>query len=332
MKLFWRDHFSIILIFTIQTVMIPFIYWLDGYENFAVHGYGFLLSSISLIGLLLYRLMRLDQYYRRLDTPIKQLNEGVEQPDTTAVGEALQHLLASYYQVYQSELIQYRQKLKNHLFFITQWVHQMKTPLAVIHLITQDMVHDENESIQEELERLQKGLEMVLYATRLESFEHDFHVESIPLHQLVTKVVSENKRLFIRSHIYPEINIEPSWHVYSDEKWLTFILSQLITNAVRYSTGKGEKVHICVKAKRGKLYLEVKDQGVGIPKKDQRRVFQPFFTGKHGRTHRESTGMGLFLVKQICEKLGHQVEMESEEGIGSVFLIIFQSYTYVRGS
>ena len=140
---------------------------------------------------------------------------------------------------------------------------------------------------------------MVLYASRLNRFEQDFLVEPIKLAQLVQQAISENRRLFIGNRLRPEFQIPKNLFIYSDEKWLTFVLNQLITNAVRYSAGKGKKVAFYAEHQGDKAFLEVRDEGIGIPKQDLHRVFEPYFTGQRGREFRESTGMGLYLVRRI---------------------------------
>jgi signal transduction histidine kinase len=199
----------------------------------------------------------------------------------------------------------------------------MKTPISVIHLSIQDLDDELLESIDEELDRLKKGLEMVLFSSRLDMFERDFHVETIFLKELVRKLTSSQKRLFIRNRVYPELDIDPSLKVVSDEKWLSFVISQLITNSVRYTVKKGKKIVFRGSQLENKTVLEVIDQGVGIPKSDLPRVFDPYFTGENGREFQESTGMGLYLVKQICDKLGHRVEIESDVNSGTIVRIVF---------
>ncbi|MMZ59804.1 Sensor histidine kinase GraS [compost metagenome] len=170
---------------------------------------------------------------------------------------------------------------------------------------------------------MRKGLEMVLYVARLGVFEHDFRVERIQLHEVVHNVIHENKKLFIRNQVYPEISIDPALTVESDAKWLRFILNQLLSNAIKYSAGSRENVTVNAYPKNRAVILEVKDRGIGIPKADLSRVFRPFYTGENGRRFKESTGMGLYLIHEVCEKLNHKIELESEINKGTIARIIF---------
>ena len=206
---------------------------------------------------------------------------------------------------------------------MNQWIHQMKTPLSVIELITQDEVEPRFESINEETDRLKKGLEMALYVARLEAFTQDFYVERVQLHKIVNDSVHEHKRFFIRNFVYPELKIDKDITVESDAKWLQFLIGQILSNAIKYSSGSREKIRVRACKEGNNVILEIADNGVGIPKQDLPRVFKPFFTGENGRDFKESTGMGLYLVYEITKQLGHSVEIHSEVGKGTVVRIKF---------
>lgn len=206
---------------------------------------------------------------------------------------------------------------------MNQWIHQMKTPLSVIELITQDEVDSRFESINEETDRLKKGLEMALYVARLEAFTQDFYVERVQLHKVVNDSVHEHKRFFIRNFVYPELEIDKGITVESDAKWLQFLIGQIISNAIKYSSGSREKIKVKACREGNTVVLEIIDSGVGIPKQDLPRVFKPFFTGENGRDFKESTGMGLYLVYEITKQLGHSVEIHSEVDKGTVVRIKF---------
>ena len=117
--------------------------------------------------------------------------------------------------------------------------------------------------------------------------------------------------------------------VKSDEKWLYFILVQVILNAVKYSAEQSSKLDLALYDRDADLVLEVCDYGIGIPASDRERIFDPFFTGENGRKFRESTGMGLYLVKEVTSFLGHRLEVETEVGKGTSFRIIFSETQYL---
>ena len=323
MKLFFREHIPLIIVYISQLILIQFIFWLDGYHNYSICLYAAILSSCLLIGYLIYRYLTHRTFYKRLEEPHTPMDEFIEAGSGTPLAVNLHLLLKGQYRQFQNELHHYQHKLKEHIQFINQWVHQMKTPVSVIHLMIQDEDEPRFTAIGDELDRLKKGLDMVLYTARLDEFEHDFYVEMLSLEKVVRTVTSNQKRLFIRNRVFPSLQVGEGLNIASDEKWLSFVLTQIITNAVRYTTDKNRKIFLNGFKRDLKVVLEVQDQGVGIPESDLPRVFDPYFTGENGRNFQESTGMGLYLVKQICDKLGHQVEIESTINNGTTVRITF---------
>ncbi|MGE5704025.1 MAG: sensor histidine kinase [Clostridia bacterium] len=324
MRLFWREHIPLIGITTIILFVVLMIYWLDGYRNVPTALYSVFIGYFLLSGYLLYRYATHKSFYQRLSKPMEIWTERNRRKETAPLPTALFELLDSQHDRYQAQIHAYERKQREHVMFMNQWVHQMKTPLSVIHLTVQDDDDRRLESIREEVERLGKGLEMVLYMSRLDTFEHDFRVDVVHLKQIANEIIHENKSLFIRHFVYPKVLIDEELTVHSDAKWLHFLLNQLVTNAIRYSSGTRENVIVAAMHRGNDVVLEVRDRGVGIPKHDQARVFRPFFTGENGRRFSESTGMGLYLVKEVCDRLGHSIELESEQGVGTTVRIVFR--------
>ncbi|PEV23196.1 sensor histidine kinase [Bacillus thuringiensis] len=323
MKLFLQEHIPLICYTIGQLFIILFIYWFDGYPHILTALYSVFLGVFLLMGYLIYRYYSHRSFYKRLSTSMETLNESIKDSDLTPLSMALDKLLQTQYQYYQNQLKKWERKQKEQMTFMNQWVHQMKTPISVIELITQDADDFRFDSINEETERIKKGLEMVLYVARLETFEQDFHVERVQLLEMIDSVIHENKRLFIRSYVYPEVKVDPILTVETDKKWFRLILNQVLSNSIKYSSSKKEKVIISAYTKGRAVILEVRDYGVGIPTADLPRVFNPFYTGENGRKFKESTGMGLYLVKEVCEKLNHKIELESEVGKGTKVRIVF---------
>lgn len=330
MKLFIREHALLIVVQLLQLGIIFSIYWLDGYHNLKTALYVVFLAFFILGGYLVYHFLSRRHYYLRLSQPLESLDASFQKIGQSPISEALQKLLHTQYRQYQQQLYTVKKQQEEHLVFMDQWVHQMKTPLSVIELTVQNIDEPEFASIREELERMRSGLHTVLYMARLRAFEQDFHVKPVVLSQIISAVVHDNKRLFIRNQIYPEVHIStPELTVETDEKWLFFMLSQLVINAIKYSASKeteGKKVVISCYLRGSEAIIEVIDRGVGIPAADMKRVFDPFFTGENGRGMRESTGMGLYLTKEAADRLGHGMELTSVVDQGTEVRIIFAAY------
>lgn len=324
MRLFFLEHMLFILIYFSQCVVIATLFWLDGYRGTGVILYAVFLSLVLLTFFLLYRYLSRKNFYNRLETPLNTLDESFETTERTPISEALDSLLISQYRLYKDELQKAEDRQDEHLLFMDRWVHQMKTPLSVVELTAQGLDEPESSNIREETERMRNGLNTVLYMARLRTIQEDFLIKPVTLTKLIHEVNQENKRLYIRNEVFPKLQEEKqAINVETDEKWLFFLLTQLIHNAVKYSAGKSNNIILSVYERSGEAVLEVKDFGIGIPVVDQKRVFQKFYTGENGRKYRESTGMGLYLVKEVARKLDHRIELESEPNVGTTVRIIF---------
>ena len=236
--------------------------------------------------------------------------------------------------IYEKKLDKYRKNYKTQLDFNNRWVHQMKTPISIIKLILEnekdrsidDVSKKSYESIEEEIEKLSNGLEMALYSLRVNDFEQDFKIEDVNLLEIIRDVINENKNTFIVNSIYPRIVSKKELIVKSDKKWIKFVINQIISNGLKYSKVKDDKgkfitIKLC---KKGDIsIMSIEDEGVGIPKQDIERIFNPFFTGENGRKYLESTGMGLYLSKDVCNRLGHDIKVKSTEGVGTKVEVIF---------
>ncbi|MBP3040367.1 sensor histidine kinase [Bacillaceae bacterium Marseille-Q3522] len=323
MKLFLREHLALIIVQTVQFVVILSIYWQDGYHHLLPALYAVFLGFFFLGCYLFYHYYSRRHFYQQLSNPLASLDDSLQKTEPFPASEALNRLLKDQYRHYQEEIKKLECRQEEHLTLMDQWVHQMKTPLSVIELIAQNLDEPDSSSIREETERMKTGLNTILYMARLRTIEQDFHVKPVLLSKIVKEVNGEARRLYIRNNVYPNFIQKKDITVETDEKWLFFMLTQLINNAIKYSKGKSSSIHISVYEQAGEAVLEVRDFGVGIPETDKRRIFDPFFTGENGRKFRESTGMGLYLTKEAAEKLGHRIEMDSKVGDGSSFRLIF---------
>ncbi|TPG71545.1 sensor histidine kinase [Brevibacillus laterosporus] len=322
-RLFLREHVPLIVYSYILMFLLLLVFWFDGYDHVLTALYAIFLGTFFLMMYLTYRYVSHRSFYLRLSQPLETMHEFMSEYNHAPLPEALETLLEAQYRRYQEQIKNWERQHQGHITFMNQWVHQMKTPLSVIELITQKEDDERFESISEETDKLRKGLEMALYISRLDTFEQDFSVDRVQLLPIVNKVVHDNKGFFIRNYVYPDVKIEATLTVETDAKWLVFMLDQLLTNAIKYSAGTREKVTISAYAQGEAVVLAVQDRGVGIPSADLPRVFRSFFTGDNGREFKESTGMGLYLVKEVADKLNHAVEIQSEERRGTIVRVIF---------
>lgn len=319
-----KEHAGFIFIQCLQVALFSLIIFLSGFRDYSILLYGVFISFFLLFSYLTFYYHRRRRMYKKLSACSTDLQQLLEQTDETPIGEALDHLTKSYYQVFMTQLKRAEDDQANHLIFIDRWVHQMKTPLSVIELTAKELDEPESSNIREETERLKNGLHTVLYMARMRTIQEDFQIKPVKLKNLIQEVNQENKRFYIRHEVYPHIMIKnENIAVETDEKWLFFILDQLLHNAVKYTAGRSNRIDISVSKKAGAAVLGIADYGVGIPSHDIKRIFQAFFTGDNGRKFRESTGMGLYLTKEVTDYLGHRLEVESTVDLGTTFRIYF---------
>ncbi|AIY80359.1 histidine kinase-, DNA gyrase B-, and HSP90-like ATPase family protein [Clostridium botulinum 202F] len=204
--------------------------------------------------------------------------------------------------------------------YYTMWVHQIKTPISALYMILQSMDSSEYKKIMnQELFKIEEYVEMVLNYLRLESMSDDLRLEEYCLNEIVHDVVKKYAVIFINKKISLDLE-ELDYKMITDKKWINFVLEQILSNALKY-TNNG-KIFVYMDKKR-KDTLIIKDTGIGIKKEDIFRVFERGFTGYNGRMNKKSTGIGLYLCKEILNNLSNKIFITSEVGKGTEVAIDF---------
>lgn len=196
--------------------------------------------------------------------------------------------------------------------YYLMWAHQIKTPIAAMKLLVNG--RDDKFLLTEELFKIEQYVEMVLYYLRLESMSCDMILREYCLHDMVKQVVKKYSVMFINSGLSLELSDFEEVKVLTDEKWFVFVLEQLLSNSIKY-TKKG-KISIYMQPDEVKT-LVVEDTGMGIRAEDLPRIFERGFTGYNGRMDKKSTGIGLYLCRQVMNRLTHGIRVESREGKGT---------------
>ena len=195
--------------------------------------------------------------------------------------------------------------------YIEQWIHEIKTPITAMKLLCENHRTDWTKELLLELEKTNRFTEQALYYARSEHTEKDYSVREMALSQVVHQAIADNKYLLLQGGMRLEVE-EMQNTVYSDEKWVRFILNQLIANAVKYRTEQ-PVLRISTHKRQDQVVLVMEDNGIGIAASDLPRIFEKGFTGQNGRMVQQSTGIGLYLCKRLCEKLGIGIAAESSE-------------------
>ena len=204
--------------------------------------------------------------------------------------------------------------------YYSMWVHQIKTPIAAMKLLLQVNDFELKDDIEEELLRIEQYADMALQYQRINSDTNDFVLKKVELDGVVRDSIRKYAKIIIRKKL--SINYKGTdISIVSDEKWLDFVIGQILSNAVKYSK-KGE-IEITCTRENDIIYLTISDEGMGISKEDIPLVFEKGYTGYNGRSDKYSTGIGLYLCKQVLNKLSHSIRIESEVGKGTSVIIGF---------
>lgn len=197
--------------------------------------------------------------------------------------------------------------------YIEQWVHEVKAPISAIELICYNHSEEYSDKIRYQVEKIRNYVEQVLFYCKSEQIEKDFFIKKLNSIDLLHTVITANQETLLRSDICIKVLTENE-NIYSDERYIIFILNQLLLNAIQYKRKEKSVIAIGITHEIDKrIRLYVADNGIGVSKEDLPRVFDKGFTGNNGRKLYSSTGMGLFLCKKICDEMGIEIKFESKQ-------------------
>ncbi|SFI88551.1 sensor histidine kinase [Thermoflavimicrobium dichotomicum] len=341
---FLRERVGWIILFLLQWLLIiatfslTFYFHQEAWILFQQEwGYTLILSGVLLVIFLVIQFIQWYPFYRRCDQLLKatKLSEFSfwDQPklvEHQRFSEVAEHL----YQIAIQEQKKYVEAHQQHLEYMNIWVHEMKMPLASLSLMLQKISpgmfeRDDLKSMEEEVEKLNEGLDMVLNMARLNDFSLDYQIRPVSLLDQVRQVIQGKKKAFIRLGIFPKLEVadDKEWIILTDSKWNRFVIEQIVQNALKYASQMGKRSYLTFRLHKEsqRILLDIQDQGPGIPKQDLPRIFDPFFTGENGRRFAQATGMGLYLVKKVLTALNHEIAVTSEEGKGTTFTLIYST-------
>lgn len=215
---------------------------------------------------------------------------------------------------------------KEYREFIESWVHEIKAPITAVELLCENHKEELTRSIWLENRRILNSVEMALYYARADEVYKDYIIRKTDLTEVVSGVLAGNKYYLIQNGVQAEVDCRDT--VYTDEKWIAFIVNQLILNSVKYKNGASEKLTIYTEKYEREVHLIVKDDGVGIKESELPRIFDKGFTGSNGRKNEHSTGMGLYLCHNLCRKLGIELSARSWENEGTEMILKFPIGNY----
>lgn len=212
--------------------------------------------------------------------------------------------------------------------YIEMWIHEVKIPLASLVLTLNNRKNGLDSKTKSTLKRLEDYVDQVLYYVRSENAEKDYFIKETDLAKVIKDVGIKNMDDLLDNKVDFQVD-KVNYKVYTDSKWLEFILNQIINNSIKYKRDISTSyIKIYVKDKDDFTTLVIEDNGIGIPTYDIKQVFDKTFTGTNGREKNTSTGMGLFIAKNLCDKLGHKIEIDSKENEYTKVFITFAKNKY----
>lgn len=221
----------------------------------------------------------------------------------------------------------YRYIQEEYKDYIELWIHEIKLPIATSKMIIENNRNEVLDSIEEEINEIEGYTEQALYYARSSYANKDYRVAPCNLNDIVKETVKRNKQTLINQRI--RIVMEDlDYEVYADAKWCRFIINQIVANSVKYRSENDNEIKFFAVDKKDSIILHILDNGIGIKKEEVAKVFDKGFTGSNGRIGKKSTGIGLYLCKKLCNKLGLGIELESEENEGTEVRIVFPRDSY----
>jgi hypothetical protein len=286
-----------------------------------------LILAISGIAILLINYYRKNKFYKQFLNNLENLDKKYlileTLPEPSTYEEKI--MVESLYEINKSmmeNIAEYQKNVIEFKEFVEIWIHEVKIPISSMVLKCHNNKENYDKSFLSLIRRLDNNIDEILYYVRSENTEKDFAITEVDLKEVIRNVSIKNKDDLLENNIEFETNLN-AVNANTDKKWLEFIVNQIVNNCIKYKKNENSIIKISSKEDAEKVTLEIYDNGIGIPKKDLKRVFEKSFTGENGRSRVKSTGMGLYIIKNLCNKLGHKIYIESTENEYTKVIIEF---------
>lgn len=323
----------ILMLFSLITIeILLMIYSFGGFIKIYIP---IIILMAYLIGILFEYFMK-KKYYTNLKNILNQLEEKylvteiIKNPEFVE-GQILKDVLEQVNKSMHENVNKYKYLQEDYKEYIELWIHEIKTPLAASKMIIENNKNKATKSIEEEIDKVENYIEQALFYARSNTVEKDYYIKKCNLQEIVNESIKKNKVALIQEKI--QINAHDLNNIVNtDSKWIVFILNQLMQNSIKYiNKNVSPYIEIYSIQKKENIILYIKDNGIGIKKGEITRIFEKGFTGTNGRLYgKKSTGIGLYLCKKLCDKLGISIELNSQEGIGTEIKIIFPNSSYIE--
>lgn len=266
----------------------------------------------------LYKLSQLEEKYLVVE---------MLKPAETMEEQLLDEILQETNKSMLEKVNEYKYIQEEYKDYIELWIHEIKLPIATAKMIIENNKNDVMKSIDEEINEIEGFTEQALFYARSSHANKDYCVTECKVKDIVNESVKRNKQTLINQKIAIQIE-NADQTIYTDPKWCSFILNQIIQNSIKYRKESDAEICFTAEEKKDSVVLSIRDNGIGIGQGEVARVFDKGFTGSNGRIGKKSTGIGLYLCKKLCDKLGLGIELSAEENVGTEVRIIFPRNSY----
>lgn len=275
-------------------------------------------------------------YYFNLEDTLKELEEKyliteiIKRPNF-AEGKISYDSLVQINKAMIENVNKYKYLQEDYKEYIELWIHEIKLPIATSKMIIENNKSPIMDNIDEELDKVENYVEQALFYARSNTVEKDYYIKKVELKELVNESIKKNKNVLITEKVTIDLH-DIDNKVSTDSKWIVFILNQIIQNSVKYrKEDESLKIEMYSTKHKENIILHIKDNGVGIKKSEVERVFEKGFTGTNGRfSNKKSTGIGLYLCKKLCDKLGISIDIKSKENIETEVMLIFPKNSFIE--
>ena len=329
-----RSNYLIILLFIVIISIINLMLVSFKVENQAIMGVN-LTAILGFIIYVVYDFGRRKKFYNKflndLDLLDKKylITEMIDKPEFYD-GEILYDTLYEIDKSMSEKIKEYSLNIQDFKEYIEMWIHEVKLPLSSINLMIHNNKELSDKKIVEQLKRIDDDVEQVLYYVRSENAEKDYLIKETELNKVIGNVAMKNKDILLENKIDFIVDVDDK-KVLTDSKWLEFIVNQIVSNSIKYiRNGVEHFIKITAEENNKNTILKIYDNGIGIEKSDIPKVFDKTFTGNNGRKIETSTGMGLYIAKQLCKKLGHKIAIDSKENEFTEVSILFNKDDFLN--
>lgn len=333
-KLFLREKASTILLLLFGLITIEIFLMAYNVGMFIKIYIPLIIMGLYMISIIIEYFKR-KKFYNNLLNMLEELDEKyliteiIKTPNFLE-GQIFKNSLEQIDKSMLENVNKYKYMTEDYKEYIELWIHEIKIPIATSKMVIENNKNAITKSIDEELDKVENYIEQALFYARSNTVEKDYYIRKVVLKEIVNESIKKNKSSLIQEKISIDIH-DLDIEVNTDNKWIVFILNQIIQNSIKYRKKENSVIEIYANQGKENVILYIKDNGIGIKQGEITRVFEKGFTGTNGRlSNKRSTGIGLYLCKKLCNKLGIGLELNSVQNESTEVKLVFPKGSYIE--